>query len=400
MWGWLAGECVVRRQLLRVAPLWFALLTLTSCVFDSQPGPYEAMLRLVPREPGPTELVMGDVARYRELAGIELADREIGAAEYLALLDSAAERVPFFLGVGFITHPHDPGLPELADMARRSLGFGLADVDQWLMSKTNDEPMRRFALRGSFAPDRADELLVACDACPPAERAEYRGTNTYAWGGDHELGAGAAQSPPIFDNLGRGCCLAIQSQWVLRAYSRAGLRSMLDAQAGESSLADDEDFRLAAEGLDALAPVHAFVTDDPPDRADAEGFAEAPDSMRAADKPAYRRTWAGWIESADAELLRRYVVLAYGPGYSPSDGNYLAVVLVHDCVEAARENSDRLPRRVAAVVAEESPSGSRETWGDRFDRVEVDGRVVRARLWSDRSYLPFDLSLHALFIHE
>jgi hypothetical protein len=148
----------------------------------------------------------------------------------------------------------------------------------------------------------------------------------------------------------------------MRALSTPDIHAMVDAAEGTGSLADNDDFRLAAEGLQRLGTWNATITE---------------------------RTLGPWQGEAIGGLLRPYAVMAHGDRYG--DGKrYFAVALVHRTAEDAAENARRLPARIGPAqraVAEQAAriSGRVAEWDKVISDVDVetDGRLLLATLRFD-----------------
>lgn len=342
---------------------------------SGEDGVFVELLRLLPDESEVRAgVTMGDVAATREILGIE--PPPVGPDEDLDA-DVVIEYLMAFGGPqvpeGFRGAPPQlfqlliTGMdPEVMEGVHASLGISLLDVDQWVVI-SGAPPRERSAVRGDFDPDAIGARIAACAECPPAVVEDRGDARIYAWGEDFQTVSGNRYRPPLYDQLGRGGRLAVTDAWLAHAYYTEGVREVVDAFEGRGSLGDDEDFRLAAAGMDHLGALTAFLT---------EETAGPHESVRG-NRPEVE---AAWEPEPGDTLLRPYTVAAVGAGWA-DDAPYTAVVLVHDTEEDARENADRLEDRLASArYAFQVIEG--EGWGDLFEKVEVevDGRVLRAKL--------------------
>jgi hypothetical protein len=264
----------------------------------------------------------------------------------------------------------------------QSMGISPFDVDQWITAGSgvspgpNQPPLAFHAARGDFDPVALDARLKECSACPAASVEDRHGWRIYPWGGDNEVDQSRGFKPPMFDQFGRGGRLAVSEGVVMRALSTPDIQPMVDAADGTGSLAYNDDFRLAAEGLQRLEAWTARLTERDP-------AASVPDQE--------------FLDLlASEELLRPYAVLAHGDGY---EGNkrYVAVALVHRTPEDAAESARRLPGRVGPAQRafaymdeqarlQQGPNGPAPGPVAACDKaisdldVEVDGHVLLATL--------------------
>lgn len=189
------------------------------------------LLALVPDTPeSRPSLRITDLARYRELSGAE-----------------AGAGLSSLLGGDLYGNPP-------AEI-RAELGFDASAVDQFVQWGRPPEGVT--VTRGRV--DRAAVArAVAADPLwsPLLEERSYEGVDFWSWGADYELNA-------VFSPLrgpGQSARLALVGDLVLWTYGDPELEASIDAAAGRAStLADDDDLRLAAEHADAAAMVTGDV---------------------------------------------------------------------------------------------------------------------------------------------
>ncbi|CAN5745804.1 hypothetical protein BH10ACT1_BH10ACT1_20970 [soil metagenome] len=204
-----------------------------------------------------------------------------------------------------------------------------------------------------------DEVLDRAADVDGAERREVEGTRVVSWLDDQKIDLDL--ETPIGNLPGRAGRVAAPGGDLL-AYTNddAGMGRILATADGErKSLADDDDLRAVAEGLDDADVTGAYLSTEP--LGPAGGFRRRPGGSDGA--------------AAKDQALQPYV--AFGVGAALDDGTKeLVVVLVHEDDESARENAGRLRR----IVADGSSATTRRPWKSllRAADVEQDGRLVEA----------------------
>jgi DNA-binding CsgD family transcriptional regulator len=362
---------------------------------------------------------MNDHAEVRRILGIPVPDPHADEEEL-------GEYVWKLLAVG--PEPDDGGyeytglvLPEflgsnhyptrLADW-KTELGFMIGDVDLDLETGSAHEmglldgeadgvipPWIRYQLlRGRFERDAIDEAVQTDPFWGDLLSEEsHRGVGYYAWGNvDRFEGPGSGPR-----RLGKGHCLALNDDYAYWMLSTDGIEQMIDAAAGErESLADVEEFRLLAQGLDSLDTYTALFTDD------THRFSES-EVAQAACVP-QSQCEEERLEAILAELrlqphLLPFDAVATGAGRDFA-GPYTAVILVHESEELARENVQRLKQAIAegTSMMEVLPWGALP-WSEIIHEFEVSssGRLVLGKLYSEHSALwwPLVLDGDSLLLH-
>lgn len=358
----------------------FALLViaLAGCGRDDGPasGVFEDLLRAIPDTPETRQyVVMTDLARLREILGVELPqDASIAQIrEYVSQLSAPEQPIRMRASTAILYD--EPAITRVWPNLSKYAGLDLSSVDQAV--EAGGLPERYYAVRGRFDPKQADSLLSDCEGCSrPLERGEYLASKYYSWGADAAIDLELRYSPPAADQLGRGGRLFVEDEYVLRTIWTRGIEEMITALHAGASLAADEDFRLAARGLDEMAVVTALISDftQGPQLSEAgrscsvgpTGYADC-DAMRVA-----------WNPPANTPVLRPYLLMALGEGLDGARQPFLAVILVHASEADARQNMELLRGR----IAETRSLSSGLPWSTHFETVEVvvDGRVLTARL--------------------
>ena len=142
--------------------------------------------------------------------------------------------------------------------------------------------------------------------------------------------------------------------YVFRTVDTAGMKSLLDTQAGRlSSLADNEDFLLLAEAMDSMSAYSIFLTDNV----------------------------AVWQENnqtvLQSHLLHPYNALATGVGRD-EQGFFMAVALLYDSLEDAEDDIAILERK----IQEDDDSYLELPWNTRISATEfrTEGRALLGKL--------------------
>jgi hypothetical protein len=240
--------------------------------------------------------------------------------------------------------------PDRQDEVEAALGIHLGQVDASILAGA--PPEDRTALIGTFDPTTVQQTVRA-DAEWSAEL-ELVGEGAsafYSWDDEPDvIGRPSAARP-----LGRGGNLFVTSDELLWVHSRRVMEQMIRAGRDGSSLAANDDLRLAAQTLD--------------------------------DHGAYIGLLADGAElSGDGEpLLAPYQVLAVGNVLTTSEHTGL-IVLVNDDDDAAEENVGRL----RAVLDEGEPRTDDDSWDDLLDVTDVKatGRLTIALVDLERSASP------------
>ena len=197
--------------------------------------------------------------------------------------------------------------------------------------------------------------------------------------------------------MGRGGRIAVLDEYVFRTLETRGMKRLIDVSLGRrDSLADVDEFRLLATGLDELNAYSGLLTDMTQgfDETLAEYLGRAGSNYTQEQVASLRAT----MESGP--LLRPYDTFATGAGRD-NRGQYMAVVLVHSSERAAQRNVELLRRRI-----EEAQSlWTNESWSDFFEDMDIhaDGVVLQGKLWGERTrslWLQFILQRDTLLLHE
>ena len=362
------------------------VLSLAACGGGTEPSGFLDLLGTIPDTPETRGWVqVNDYQRFRDTFDIQLPGPEAGEE---ALMDYLLRPIdmPQFFG------PFISGYGQFAPQAlerRRYLGFDLRDVHR---SAEAGPPKALEVVQGNFDPGVTALALEACTECEAPEETDRHGINFYSWGEDFRIDPQKKLAHPAFDHLGRGGRIAVLDGFVFRTGGTAGMRNLIDTSVGRrDSLADVEEFRLLAAGLDELNAYSGLLTDM------TQGFDETVEALMDA--------FGGEVPTLKAQLeaeplLRPYDAFATGAGRD-NRGQYMVVVLVHSSDRAAQRNVELLRQRI-----EETQSlWINQPWSDFFEKMEIraEGSVLLAKLWGERTrslWLNFIFQRDPLLLHE
>ena len=262
------------------------------------------------------------------------------------------------------------------------LAFDGRNTDQ--VAVVGDESTGLFEIvRGRYDPALTAAALAACEICRPGKTIEHRGETFYAWGGDFELDNFARLSPPAYDDEGRGGRIWVDDGLAIRTLRSDDMKLAIDTVKGSApSLADNEDYRLAARALTAFDVVDAEFK-----QAGFQFGDLAKDVEFAAFLAPERRLRPNDVDDvlAVGGLLKPFSLAAVGTGFE-DEKIFTALVLVHPDEESAAANVERLVERIATGS---QPFGGR-AWDRVIERIEIgtNGRLLIARLFSHRGRVP------------
>ena len=416
------------------------LLLLLICLACSGGGgsddsSFAGLLKVIPDTPETRkEVWMIDIAHIREQFGIAIlpsdAD-EKALGDYLHAIAFKGGSDPSDGQTGFAHAPFISGLTIGLHSLNRwhYLGFDVRNVDQTVLVPRPSIPLWRSEpleiVRGRFdsgttqeamsecnepllghpAPVTVGEMLTGYTGCEAPDRVRSRGINYYSWGDDNDIDPEKPFAPPAFDRGGRGGRIAVVDDYVLRTIETAGMESLIDTQKGlRDSLAENEEFKLLAKAMDSMDAYAIYLSDD----------TQSWQVDNILEKLLLEGNYSENLEIVSERfretmskggLLHPYNALATGVGQDER-GLFMAVALVYDDSDDAREDIQILERRVQDG---ESIRFRGRFWADFFSNVELrsEGRVLLGKLrterpgmWSGIIEPTTALSHDSLFIHE
>lgn len=300
--------------------------SLTACgVGDgesSRSGSLPDMLAEVPDSAANRALVAWvDIEAARELAGIAAPDPGDDAAGYLKLFSGSGDGPVAVQPPAFM----DNRLAEVDDW-RTELGFDITDLDQVI--EAGQPPEMHAVARGRM---RAGTIEKAVRSDPAwkdeLETVEYGGDEYWSWLDDGEVNLARRTSTRELGNSLRLWADDGQIRW---ARTDDVMEAGIDvARDDADSLADLDEFRAIADGLDGKDVYQAYLSTDPEPYASgrAQGTTPEEQEREAGDR---LEPWTG-----------------FGVGDSVVDDVPVGVlVLAHGDSEAAGENERRLRERL------------------------------------------------------
>lgn len=368
-------------------------LLLAACAEDTGSSGFQELLEVIPDTPesrGYT--LLNDYQRFRETFDLQLPGPE---ADDEALMDYLMRPLdmPQFNG-SFITG-YEGRTAFQAFERRRYLGFDLRDIHR--SAEVGLPPEVLEIVQGDFDPEVTGQALAACTECEAPEESERHGIKFYSWGEDLAVDVQKILAPPAFDHLGRGGRIAVLDKYVFRTVETPGMRNLIDTSLGRrDSLADVDEFRLLAAGLDELNAYSGILTDK------TQSFDETIKNLLDGAGSNFTQEEAAQLRRRleSEPLLRPYDAFATGAGRDER-GRYMAVVLVHSSKQAAEQNVDLLRRRI-----EEAQSlWIIQPWSDLIEEMEIraDGAVLLGKLWGERTatlWIQFVFNRDPLLLHE
>ena len=288
----------------------------------------------------------------------ESSDQEI--AGYLADMIAENRR-------GLSTYPDFWG-PSLASVEawRTELGFSILNADRDVFA---GGPGHRYRIiSGRIDPDDV-ERAVRSDPnfSDLLETAEYQGSAYFTWGpeANADLTRRSAARP-----VGRGGQLAVTEDRIIWTLAETDMQAALDTQAGTlPSLAEFEDFRLAASSLELAGAYTATLTNGVLAVEDVYRFAEAQRPEAAAD---IRRL------QSEGRFLLPYSAFGVGASLGDDGRPRAVIVFVNPDQDTAVENATRF----ADIVTNAASIFTGRPWSDlaTVDTVTTSGRVTVAVL--------------------
>jgi hypothetical protein len=281
---------------------------------------------------------------------------------------------------------------------KATLGFVAADVDQTVYAGTSSPPFY-VALRGRFSKADVDNAVKTGPLNEILETVSYQGRRFYIWGADNEFDLSRRSN---VRPIGEGGRLALVGDFILWMRWTDGIKEMIDAHDGNiRSLADNEDYKLLADGLVQLDTVSAFFSSEP----QTESRLREVHGQQIQEMAEVRDTLMG--ELSRQTKLKPYQALATGAG-KDDNGYYLAVALANPDETTARENA-KLLEQITSQAKIVLGRHSGEKWSDYLEGSEVksNGRLTLAKLYGPafEQWYTFDMGdpsgqYEPLLLHE
>ena len=335
---------------------------------ESVRGTWEELLNQMPASAQDDYLIMmNDYERIRAQVGISTLPPDADDEALEEYLSGLADE----LGAGVYEALGPPLLDSFFFPAgwRDEVGFTFADVDaaDWAGVPGNEHVV----LRGRFDEDSIDRAVRNDPVWSPlvTERSHH-GVAYYSWGEDNSFDA---ERQTAVRPLGNAARIALNDDYIYWTTATDPMEEIIETGAGrERSLADIDELRQLARGLDRLGTYTAIFSD-----------YNSPLSRFAinSDVPERRRPGLESIlEKLSREpLLLPYTAVATGAGVD-DEGFFMAIIVLHESDDYAQENVERLAQRIQQT--DSWLNG--EPWSDEIDlggsEIISDGRLLLAKL--------------------
>ena len=373
---------------------------------DSASSPYDELLRMIPDTPDTRKNIhINDYNRIRSgfgllLRGPEDEDfRELLVPRYSKSGEWATLPRP---GEDVYFGPFDMyrvARNEDINQNLHYLAFDYGNMEQSIIAPGapygSSTDGRLEVIRGGFEPEDTRDAIMACSECSEPSVNEHRGVSYYGWGDDYVMNFDRRFDPPVFDQAGRGGHVAVLDSYVIRTLGEREMKTLIDVSLNEGrSLADVEEFRVLASGMNELGAYAMYLSDD----VELWALDEYLEALREDERFGFEGHRS--IENT-GPWLRPFEAFAVGVG-EDEDGVYMALVLLHADDVSAKENVERLRR----IVKEERSAWTGDPWSAHFDveRLEIDaeGYALLSKLGVPSSAFWIKWLLHAdsLILYE
>lgn len=255
---------------------------------------------------------------------------------------------------------------------KQTLGFVTADVDQTIYAGAL--PVHYYeAVRGRFNRDDVDNAARTGPGNDILEIVAYQGHEFYSWGEDHGINFALRST---VRPLGKGFRLALVDDFIFWVGWTDGIKEMIDSYEDNiDSLADIENYKLLAQGLEELDGCCAFFS------AESQSQSYVEDMYQAMLEDPSSEIRQLFLEEVERQVrLKPYQALATGAGIDEK-GYYLAIVLLNSSEEVAQENAALLEQRInQAKIAWRG-----DKWSDLIESMEIEskGQLTLARLYGE-----------------
>ena len=254
---------------------------------------------------------------------------------------------------------------------QKTLGFTKKDVTGSIYSFVAPS-IEYQAVFGNFNKDTINRAVNTGPGNDIVERVIYRGYEFYSWGIDREI------IPSLVGNVrstGMGYRLGLIDDFVIWVSGTNIMREMIDSYCGYiDSLADREDYQLLADELNNLGTVNAFFSSE----SRSISYIEEITKLSGVMGSEIGQRFEDNLKSVP--LLKFFQSFAVGSGID-ENGIFLAILLLNESEDRARENGILLQQRLAQVV--QLYSGNR--WADNITQTIIQNRqlVTIAKLYGN-----------------
>lgn len=256
---------------------------------------------------------------------------------------------------------------------KATLGFVTADIDQTIYA--GSAPPRYYeAVKGRFNQSDVDNATRTGPMNEMLEVVSYAGHEFYSWGED--FGVNLAMRSNVRP-LGRGHRLALVDDFIFWVLWTDGIEDMIDSYEGNTaSLADNENYKLLAGGLEELDTVTAFFS---AESQSVDYFKEVHQEQLTQITTKIEELFKNVVSREPK--LKPYQAMATGAG-ADKNGYYLGIALANPDESTARENATRLEQVIEqAEIFWGGNAG--EKWSDHIGSFEItsNGRLTLAKFY-------------------
>ena len=368
----------------------FTLLTvlmITACsgtapTATATPSTFFDLLNLQPESAlsttnaGQNYILLHDFAKIREAYGISLPasnnENDINNYDLSIFKADSSLTINYTGGPPYLSLDWASGFNaqylEVPAIRNNTVGYGPPDVGASIVSSIG------LGLIGNFNPVATQSVFNQQSGWSQWTKDNFA-TQTYqnisinTWGdivgSDKDIHLLDRLQPPLFDQLGRICPIAVTQQNIFYSKSVTNIKSMIDSKIGKSnSLASQSKYASAARGLTELGAYSAIICNDSYDVT-----------------PTF--TDLAQLKSSDNgqdPLLKPYSAMGSGVG-KDEKGIYIAIVLVYNDDKSAADNAKILQTRVDNGLYN---NGTTQVSGKQFfkdTQIKTEGNVVLAKLY-------------------
>jgi hypothetical protein len=247
---------------------------------------------------------------------------------------------------------------------KKFIGYGPLDVECSILSRAvyHNVPVEYEAITGKF--DTADIKQAVNqyeEAYQRPQVSNSSGFDIYSWESE-TANYDRMLMLPVFDNSGRGRTIAVQPEYVFASQQPLRVDEMIETCQGRTpSLADDPQYRVLAEKLEAMDSMSAVIS---------------------VDKILKYGNWPGkktFFEKAAsyAPLLGPYTACAAGLSVDDK-GLFISLIILYESPYLAEKDIEVLKERLASGT-----NSMNTTWAKEVDDSEIwaDGSILCAKLY-------------------
>ncbi len=356
------------------------------------------LLTLIPADAADmdnTYFVMNDYEAARETNNVTIpaTDTPQDISDYMKALEGMVDQHDYMTGLADFSFISGYNIfSGNTPINIENVGYNLFNTDAEIYTANTEYPIFTAnytdfftALIGHFDPKATSEAMKNQTNWPKSAQENfnpeiYQNISIYNWN-DGANNIENAFMPPEYNRAGNVFPFAVTDNIVLNSGSLTDIKSMIDTESGlNNSIADIKEYEQAAEGLSKLNIYTGII---------------------GSDKISNNGQFSE--DTSDAPLLKPYAVFGVGTG-TDMLGPYMAIVLVQDDAEKAKENYNLLIDRINSTKWTR-PVDWEDSWRLYVDyaQISVEGNVVLAKLYGDRAsnfWKDWLYGYYPLLLHE